>query len=112
MSDARSRRCAGARRVALSTADRFAESPGQRNLEHQNEPRTGYSLFVAERPVGMLSRRPGRIVSVSCRRKRHEGDGVAGWLFASLTVAGWRDERREADDGRRTARRLASTAAS
>ena len=45
--------CAGARHVALSTADLFAESLGQRDLEHQNEHRAGYSLFVAERPMAM-----------------------------------------------------------
>jgi hypothetical protein len=52
--DARSRRCADERHVALITADLFAALIGQRDIEHQNEHRENFStidhgLWVARR---------------------------------------------------------------
>jgi hypothetical protein len=52
--DARSRCCAGARHVALITADLFAVLLGQRDIEHQDEHRKDFStcdygLWVAGR---------------------------------------------------------------
>jgi hypothetical protein len=41
--DARSRYCAGARHVALITADLFAVLLGQRDIEHQDEHRQDFS---------------------------------------------------------------------
>ncbi len=61
MPDARSRNCAGARRVALFTADHFAELLGQRNLEHQNEHRCGYSQLADEQQDAILFRQRGSL---------------------------------------------------